>query len=96
MMASAVQRLVAAGGAAAGAAGLWGAMPGPGPAAGWVISLFVCWCVLTPYWWFLEWRWLRPPGHAAATAFDRAQLHSFAVWLGVALAMAVLILRRDP
>lgn len=89
-----LQAFMALGGAAAGLAGVAGALVGEGPAPGWVLRLFAAWCVATPYWWYLEHRWLRPQAPAARREFAARQAHSRLVWLGFALAMAVPILAR--
>jgi hypothetical protein len=89
-----LQVAVALGGAALGLLGVAGALVGEGPAPGWVLRLFAAWCVATPYWWYLEHRWLRPSSPAARREFAARQACSRMVWLGFALAMAVPILAR--
>lgn len=90
-----LQAAMALGGAAAGLAGVLGALAGEGPTPAWVLRLFAVWCVATPYWWYLEHRWLRPESQAARREFAARQAHSRMVWLGFALAMAVPILARE-
>ena len=89
-----LQTAVAMGGAVLGLAGVLGALAGEGPAPPWVVRLLAAWCVGTPYWWYLEHRWLRPEAPAARREFAARQAHSRMVWLGFALAMAVPILAR--
>jgi hypothetical protein len=89
-----LQTAVALGGAALGLLGVAGALAGDGPAPDWVLRLFAAWCVATPYWWYLEHRWLRPPPGPARREFAARQAYSHMVWLGFALAMAVPILAR--
>jgi len=89
-----LQRIMAAGGAAVGAVGVIGALHGEGPVPAHVLGIFAGWCVITPYWWYLEHRLLAPHEPAAMREFERRQVHSRQVWLGFALAMGVLILLR--
>ena len=89
-----LQAFMAIGGAVAGLAGVAGALTGDGPAPAWVVRLFAIWCVATPYWWYLEHRWLRPGAPAAQREFAARQAHSRMVWLGFALAMGVPLLAR--
>lgn len=89
-----LKAFVAFGGAAGGLAGVVGALAGEGPAPAWVVRLFAIWCLATPYWWYLEHRWLRPEEPAARREFAARQVYSRLVWFGFALAMAVPILAR--
>jgi hypothetical protein len=89
-----LQGFVALAGAAAGLVGVAGALAGEGPAPGWVMRLFAIWCVATPYWWYLEHRWLRPADAAARRELALRQAHSRMVWLGFALAMGVPLMAR--
>jgi hypothetical protein len=89
-----LQAAMAVGGAAAGIAGVLGAVAGEGPAPAWVKRLFAAWCVVTPYWWYLEHRLLAPAGAAARAEFRARQGYSRLVWVGFVLAMGVPILAR--
>lgn len=75
-----------------GGVGVAGALFGEGPVPSYVLQIFAGWCVLTPYWWYYEYRTLAPADPAALAEFERRQRHSRTVWLGVAFAMGVLIL----
>lgn len=88
------RRVVALLGFLLGAAGVAAAVGGEGPAPPWLLRLFAGWCVGTPYWWWLEYRLLRPDGEAAQRHFAAEQALSRWVWLGFTLAMAVPILAR--
>jgi hypothetical protein len=89
-----VQLSFAVGGGAIGLLGVLAALDGAGPAPSWVIRLFAGWCVVTPYWWYLEHRLFAPSEPGARAEFDSRQSYSRLVWLGVALAMGVPILAR--
>jgi hypothetical protein len=89
-----VRRLVAGFGFLLGAVGVVAAVWGEGPVPGWLLRLFAAWCVGTPYWWWLEYRLLRPEGGAARRHFVAEQAFSRWVWLGFTLAMAVPMLLR--
>jgi hypothetical protein len=89
-----LQTATALGGAAAGLAGVFGALGGDGPAEPWVLHLFAAWCVVTPYWWYLEYRLLAPSGARARRDFLLRQSYSRQVWLGILLAMGVPIIAR--
>jgi hypothetical protein len=77
-----------------GLLGVAGALEGEGSRRRLVLRLFAAWCVATPYWWYLEHRWLRPADAGGPREFDARQACSRMVWLGFALAMAVPILAR--
>lgn len=52
----------------------------------------VGWAVLTPYWWYLEYRLFLPAEAAAQARFHALQALSGRVWLGGIVALATLIL----
>ncbi|MES2710383.1 MAG: hypothetical protein V4653_02275 [Pseudomonadota bacterium] len=85
---------MAMGGGLVGVVGVLGALRGEGPVPSHVLGIFAGWCVVTPYWWYAEHRWLAPTDPAARAEFERRQAYSRQVWLGFALAMGVLILAR--
>jgi hypothetical protein len=82
--------------ALAGLAGLLAALTtalAPGPAPEWLWRFFAGWCVATPYWWYLEHRFLFVPKGPERWRQQEQQAISQKVWLGGALALAVLLLR---
>ena len=94
--ARAVQTAMAVAGFAVAAVLLGAALAGEGPAPAWLLRLYALWCLVVPYWWYLEHRLLI---HASPEDPSRARLLELQalsrnVWLGVAIAGGVLILAR--
>lgn len=82
-------------GFALGAGAVAGALAEAGPPPPWLLRAFAAWCVCVPYWWWLEYRLLCPPGAMARRHFLAMQALSRQVWLGFAMALGVLILARS-
>ena len=72
-------------------AGLAGSAPRPG----WLLLFLIGWAVLTPYWWYLEYRLWAPTEGAARADFLAQQTLSFRVWLGGLVALVALLLWRS-
>ena len=94
--ARAVQTAVAVAGFAVAVFLLGAALAGDGPAPAWLLRLYTLWCLVVPYWWYLEHRLLIPaaPEDPSRTRLLELQALSRNVWLGVAVAAGVLILAR--
>ncbi len=56
-------------------------------------AFLVVWAVLTPYWWWLEYRFFPPPDPSGQAQFITLQRYSQLVWLGGMVALATLIWR---
>ena len=81
-------------GALALAAALLAGLAGDAPRPAWLLRFFVGWCVLVPYWWWLEHRLFWPRDTAAQAEFIRLQGYSKKVWLGGCMALAAILLVR--
>ena len=59
--------------------------------------VFLLWCVVVPYWHYVEYRLFLRPGSPpeARERFLALQALSRTVWLGVAILLAVALLRRS-
>ena len=93
-----VRAAVAVGGLLAALTALALLPPFGSPAPRWAWRFFIAWCVVTPYWHFAEYRLLRDPGQTAAQRADFLYLQTLsrAVWLAVALVLAVWLLAARP
>ncbi len=92
MMARRVRTGVALAGLVAALVALLALPPLGAAAPAWVWRFFVAWCVVTPYWHFVEYRWLRDPAQEQAD-LAYGQTLSRAVWAGVAAVVAVWLVR---
>lgn len=90
-MRTAVATLGAAGLAAALLAGLLGTTPRPF----WLLLVLIGWAVITPYWWYLEYRIYLPAAAEARADFLALQRLSFNVWLGGLVALGALLWWRS-
>jgi len=72
-------------------AGAWGDSARPA----WLLLVLIGWAVVTPYWWYLEYRLFLPLEPAARDDFLARQSLSRNVWLGGLAALATLLWWRS-
>ena len=68
---------------------------GDGRRPGWLLLFLIGWAVLTPYWWYLEYRLWLPRDAEARADFLAQQVLSRNVWLGGVFALAALLWWRS-
>lgn len=68
---------------------------GHSPRPGWLLLFLIGWAVVTPYWWYLEYRLFLPREDEARADFLAQQRLSFHVWLGGLAALAALLWWRS-
>lgn len=57
----------------------------------WLLRFALGWCVLVPYWWYVEYRLFVPSEPEARARFLQLQAYSEKVWMGGLAAVALLL-----
>lgn len=78
-------------GGAALVAALLAGLLGTAPRPRWLLLFLLGWAVVTPYWWYLEYRFWLPRDAEARADFLAQQALSRQVWLGGLVALGALL-----